>query len=511
MLEPVSCLLEMRKICKYFSGVRANHNINLEVRPGEVHALLGENGAGKTTLMNILYGLYAPTSGEIFRKGRKIEIKSPKDAIELGIGMVHQHFMLVPALSVVENVVLGTKSGRLGFLNLDGAAKALVSLAGQYNMKIDPWARVSRLTVGQQQRLEILKALYKGADLLILDEPTAVLTPREVEELFLMIRKLSGGNHTVIFISHKLNEILAVCDRVTVLRRGETVTTMDVKDTDRQGLARLMVGRDVSMTTEKKPCSPQKKVLEVRELVCFSGKGVRAINKVSFGLRGGEILGIAGVDGNGQRELVDAVTGLCRVESGQVLINGHDITNRPPREILEHKVAHIPEDRHKRGIVLSMSVRENMILMNYYREPVSKRTLLRRDVIDSLYESLLKKYQIKTSGSDEAVKNLSGGNQQKVVLARELSKAADLLIAVYPMRGLDVGAAEYIRGRLLEERDRGCAVLLFSTELEEIMSLSDRICVLYEGEIMGEIPASGAGIHEVGLMMAGVRRQPAAN
>jgi simple sugar transport system ATP-binding protein len=502
MTEPVSCLLEMRKICKYFSGVRANHNINLEVTPGEVHALLGENGAGKTTLMNILYGLYAPTSGEIFWKGRKIEIKKPKDAIDLGIGMVHQHFMLIPALSVVENVVLGTKSGRRGLLNLDGAAKALVSLAGQYNMKIDPWAKVSRLTVGQQQRLEILKALYKGADLLILDEPTAVLTPQEVEELFLMIKKLSGENHTVIFISHKLNEILAVCERVTVLRHGETVKTMDTGDTDRQGLARLMVGRDVSMSVEKPPCSPQKKVLEIRELCCLSGKGVRALNKVSFDLRGGEILGIAGVDGNGQRELVDAITGLCRVESGHVLINGHDITNRPPREILEYKVAHIPEDRHKRGIVLPMNVGENLILMNYYKEPVSKHKMLRRDVINSLQEKLLKKYQIKTPGSGEPIQNLSGGNQQKVVLARELSKSPDLLIAMYPMRGLDVGAAEYIRGRLLEERDRGCAVLLISTELEEIMSLSDRICVLYEGEIVGE-RAPGAGIHEIGLMMAG--------
>jgi simple sugar transport system ATP-binding protein len=506
MAESASFLLEMRDICKYFSGVRANHNINLEISPGEVHALLGENGAGKTTLMNILYGLYAPTSGEIFWKGRKIEIKSPKDAIDLGIGMVHQHFMLIPALSVIENVVLGTKNGKQGLLNLDEAAKNLVSLAGQYNMRIDPWARVSQLTVGQQQRLEILKALYKGADLLILDEPTAVLTPQEVEELFLMIKKLTGENHTVIFISHKLNEILAACGKVTVLRHGETIKTLDTKDTDRQGLARLMVGREVSMTSEKKPCSPKENILEIRELVCFSDKGVRAVNGVSFDLRGGEILGIAGVDGNGQRELVDAITGLCRVESGRILINGHDATNRPPREILEHRVAHIPEDRHKRGIVLPMNVRENLILMHYYKEPLSKHAILRQDAVNSLEEKLLQKYQIKTAGTGEPIKNLSGGNQQKVVLARELSKSPDLLIAMYPMRGLDVGASEYIRGRLLEERDRGCAVLLISTELEEIMSLSDRICVLYEGEIMGELPASGADIHEIGLMMAGAKR-----
>ncbi|MDR1862391.1 MAG: ABC transporter ATP-binding protein [Treponema sp.] len=509
MAETASCLLEMRNICKYFSGVRANHNINLEISRGEVHALLGENGAGKTTLMNILYGLYAPTSGEIFWKGQKIEIKSPKNAIDLGIGMVHQHFMLIPALSVVENVVLGTKNKRRGLLNLEGAAETLVSLAGQYNMRIDPWARVSQLTVGQQQRLEILKALYKGADLLILDEPTAVLTPQEVEELFLMIKKLTGENHTVIFISHKLNEIMAVCERVTVLSQGETVKTLDTKDTDRHGLARFMIGRDLSAAVEKKPLAPKNKILEVRELNCFNSKGVRAIKNVSFDLRGGEILGVAGVDGNGQRELVDALTGLCPIESGHILINGYDVTNRPPREILEYKVAHIPEDRHKRGIVLSMNVRENMILMNYYKEPVSKHKILRGDVIDSIYEGLLKKYQIKSPGGDEPIKNLSGGNQQKVVLARELSKSPDLLIAMYPMRGLDVGASEYIRGRLLEERDRGCAVLLISTELEEIISLSDRICVLYEGEIMGELPASGADIQRIGLMMAGAKKEAA--
>jgi simple sugar transport system ATP-binding protein len=419
--------------------------------------------------------------------------------------------MLIPALSVVENVVLGTKNKKRGLLDLGGAAEALVSLAGQYNMSIDPWARVSQLTVGQQQRLEILKALYKGADLLILDEPTAVLTPQEVEELFLMIKKLTGENHTVIFISHKLNEIMAVCERVTVLRQGETVKTLDAKDTDSRALARLMIGRDLSAAIEKKPLALKNKILEVRELNCFNSKGVRAIKNISFDLRGGEILGVAGVDGNGQRELVDAITGLCPIESGHILINGYDITNHPPREILEYKVAHIPEDRHKRGIVLPMTVKENMILMNYYKEPVSKRKILRGDVIDSIYEGLLKKYQIKSSGGDEPIKNLSGGNQQKVVLARELSKSPDLLVAMYPMRGLDVGASEYIRGRLLEERDRGCAVLLISTELEEIISLSDRICVLYEGEIMGELPASGADIHQIGLMMAGAKREFAVN
>jgi simple sugar transport system ATP-binding protein len=509
MTESVSPLLEMRNISKYFSGVRANHNINLEIRRGEVHALLGENGAGKTTLMNILYGLYTPESGEIFWKGQKIKIKSPKNAIDLGIGMVHQHFMLIPALSVVENLVLGTKRGRLGLLDLEKAAKTLVSLAGQYRMKIDPWARAAQLTLGQQQKLEILKILYKGADLLILDEPTGVLTPGETEELFLIIKKLTAAHHTVIFISHKLREIMAVSERVTVLRHGETVKTMDTRDTDPRRLALLMTGREVSMTIEKKPCAPGKKVLEIRDLVCSGGKGRKALNKISLDLRRGEILGIAGLDGSGQRELADALTGLCPVESGRVWINGYEAANRPPREILERRVAHIPEDRDKRGLVLSMNLRENMILMDYYREPLSRHQILRPGVIGSFQERLCAAYQIEPSRADEPVENLSGGSRQKVVLARELSKSPDLLIALYPMRGLDAGAAEYIRRRLLEERDRGAGVLFISAELEEIMSLSDRICVLCEGKIMGELPAAGAAIHEIGLMMTGAKRKSA--
>ncbi|MDR3145675.1 MAG: ABC transporter ATP-binding protein [Treponema sp.] len=498
-------LLEMRNICKYFTGVRANHQVNLRILRGEVHALLGENGAGKSTLMNILYGLYAPTLGEIFWKGRKVEIHSPKDAIELGIGMVHQHFMLIPALTVVENVILGTRSGKRGLLNPEGAAKKLIALADQYNMPIDPWAKVWQLTVGQLQRLEILKALYKGADLLILDEPTAVLTPREVDELFLMIRKLTRENHTVIFISHKLNEIMAVCDRVTVLRMGETGRTLRTGDTDKNELARLMIGREVFLNTEKKPAEPKETVLELRNLCCRNSRGLPGLRNLSLRVRAGEVLGIAGVDGNGQRELADSIAGLCPVESGEVFIKGRQMTNRAPREILEQRVAHIPEDRHKRGLVLSMDLRENIILMSYYREPLSRYGMLRRKRIDDLADRLLRGYQVKASGRDMLMKNLSGGNQQKVILARELSRVPSLLIAMYPLRGLDVGAAEYIRGRIIEERDRGCAVLFISAELEDILSLSDRIAVMYEGEIMGEIEGPGADIDRIGLMMAGTR------
>jgi simple sugar transport system ATP-binding protein len=508
MADPLSPLLETRNICKYFAGVRANHNINLEIRSGEVHALLGENGAGKTTLMNILYGLYTPASGEIFWKGRKIKIKRPKDAIDLGIGMVHQHFMLIPALSAVENLVLGTKNGRLGLLNLEKAAKTLASLAGQYRMKIDPWARAGQLTLGQRQKLEILKILYKGAELLILDEPTSVLTPGETEELFLTIKKLTAGNRAVIFISHKLNEIMAVSDRVTVLRRGETVHTVNTADTDRRRLARLMTGREVSMAVEKKPCSPGKKILEIRDLLCDNGKGAVALNKLSLDIRGGEIVGIAGVDGSGQRELADAITGLCPVRSGSVRIDGYEAANRPPGEILERRVAHIPEDRDKRGLVLSMNLGENMMLTGYNREPLSRHGILRPGALRSFQERLCAKYRIEGARADEPVERLSGGIRQKIVLARELSKSPDLLIALYPMRGLDAGAAGYIRRRLLEERDRGAAVLFISAELEEIMSLSDRICVLYEGELMGCVPAAGAAVHEIGLMMAGAKRNP---
>ncbi|WP_227764901.1 ABC transporter ATP-binding protein [Zhaonella formicivorans] len=502
----MSAFLQMKNIVKQFPGVRANDNVNFEVEAGEVHTLLGENGAGKSTLMSILYGLYQPTSGEIYLKGKRVEITSPKVAIELGIGMVHQHFMLIPALTVVENVILGMKSDKGAVLDLEGAAKKITALSRQYNMDIDPWAKVWQLSVGQQQRLEIIKALYRGADLLILDEPTAVLTPQEVEELFVMMRKLTQEGHTVIFISHKLDEIMTISQRVTVLRAGKSVATVNTKDTDKQELARLMVGRDVFLRFDKKPCCPGQPVLEMQGVECLNNKGLKALKQLSLTVCAGEVLGIAGVDGNGQSELVETITGLRKVTAGTVKVNGQDVTNKPPREILEHKVAHIPEDRHKRGLVMGMSIKENVMLMSYYKKPFANGLFLDWKYIENFAEELVEQYNVKTPGIEVLAKNLSGGNQQKVILGREISREPNLLIAMHPTRGLDIGATEYVHKRIIQERDRGCGVLLVSTELEEILSLSDRIAVMYGGEIMGIVDAKNANIEELGLMMAGTKQ-----
>jgi simple sugar transport system ATP-binding protein len=496
----------MRNICKSFTGVKANTDCNLQIEKGEVHALLGENGAGKSTLMNVLYGLYAPTSGEIFWKGQKVEIKSPKAAIELGIGMVHQHFMLIPALTVIENVVLGIHSGKRGVLDLKNAAEEFQKLAKKYNMEIDPWAEVGQLTVGQQQRLEILKALFRGADLLILDEPTAVLVPQEVDELFQIIRKLTSEGHTVIFISHKLNEVMTICDRVSVLRLGHSIATINAKDTNKEELARLMVGRDVSLNFKKKPANLGDLVLELKNVDCFNNKGLKAIKDMNLSIKAGEILGIAGVDGNGQSELVEAIVGLRKVTQGHILVNGNEVTNKSTREILEQKVGHIPEDRHKRGVVLPMTLTENIMMMNYYKEPFAKGLRLNWKRIISNAEKIIEQYQVKTPSLDELMKNLSGGNQQKIVLGREISREPNLLIAMHPVRGLDIGATQYVHERLMEQRDNGKAVLLISGELDELISLSDRIAVIYEGEIMGIVDAQNVAVQELGLMMTGAKK-----
>mgnify|MGYP000073381954 FL=1 len=503
----MSVLLQMQDITKQFPGVLANDKVNFEVEKGEVHTLLGENGAGKSTLMNILYGLYQPTSGTIKLRGQKVEITSPKVAIDLGIGMVHQHFMLIPALTVVENVILGIKPERGSVLDLEGAAEKIVALGKKYNMNIDPWAKVWQLSVGQQQRLEIIKALYRGADLLILDEPTAVLTPQEVEELFVIMRQLTSEGHTVIFISHKLNEVMTISNRVTVLRAGRSVATVNTKDTNKEELARLMVGRDVFLRMDKKPCIPKEPVLQMEEVECLNNKGLKALKKLSLEVRAGEVLAIAGVDGNGQSELVDTITGLRKVTGGRILLNGKDVTNKAPREILEEKVAHIPEDRHKRGLVMNFSIKENIMLMNYYKEPYSKGIILDWNYIEDHSEELVQQFNVKCPNIEVKVKNLSGGNQQKVILGREIDREPRLLIAMHPTRGLDIGAMEYVHKRIIEERDRGAAVLLVSTELEEVLSLSDRIAVLYEGEIMGIVENNeNVNIEELGLMMAGSKR-----
>ena len=499
-------LLEMRHVSKNFGCVAANTDVNLSVNAGEVHALLGENGAGKSTLMNILYGMYAQSEGEIYYKGKPVRIRDPKQAIELGIGMVHQHFMLVPALTVIENVVLGYEGNR-AVLDLNAAAKSFSEMARRYHMEIDPWAKVEQLSVGQQQRLEILKALYRDVELLILDEPTAVLTPQEVDSLFVMIRQLTAEGKTVIFISHKLAEIMTICDRCTVLRLGRVAAAgLPIGEiADKEQLAALMVGQSVDLVTKKEEAHPGEVVLDVQGLTCLNERRLEAVKNVSFTLHAGEILGIAGVDGNGQSELIRAITGLLKPECGKVLIMGEDCAGKGPKEVLKKGVAHIPEDRHKMGMIAKMNLRENLSLMSYDQEPFSTHGYLHWNKIDRYCGDLCERYNVKTPNTGEFAGNLSGGNQQKLVVGRELDRKPRLLIAVHPSRGLDIGATKYIQSRIVEERDRGAAVLLVSTELDEILEISDRILVMYEGEVMDIIAQKDATRSGLGLLMAGER------
>lgn len=499
------CLLEMKDIVKDFGALRANDHVNLKVEEGDIHALLGENGAGKSTLMNILYGLYHPTSGTILFRGKPVRLNSPHDAINLGIGMVHQHFMLVPALTVVENIILGMPR-RWGLVDLKTAAQEIQEVARSYGYDVDPFAKVWQLSVGEQQRVEIIKALYRGAKLLILDEPTAVLTPQEVRELFRVVRRLAEDKYTIIFISHKLNEVMELCNRVTVLRHGKVVGTVRTCDTTKEELARMMVGREVFFKLDKAPCRPGDVVLELDNVEALNEKGLKALKNLSLEVRKGEILGIAGVDGNGQSELAQVITGLRKPVAGRIRLKGRDVTGMGSRFIYEQKVAHIPEDRQAEGLVMDMTIKENLILRQYYQPPFAKGLFLKWPAIKENAVQLMKEYDVRAPHEDFLVKTLSGGNQQKVVLAREVSPQPDLIVAMHPTRGLDVGATEYVHRRLLAERDRGCAVLLISTELDEIMNLSDRIAVIYEGEIMGIVPAEKADREELGLMMAGSKR-----
>jgi ABC-type uncharacterized transport system ATPase subunit len=503
-------VLELRGITKQFPGVLANDHIDFDLKRGEVHALLGENGAGKSTLMSILYGLYTADSGEILMNGKPVEISSPNDAIELGIGMVHQHFMLIPVMTVTENIVLAQEPKHAGvLLDYDQAAERVREISTRFGLAVDPDAKIEKITVGQQQRVEILKALYRGAEILILDEPTAVLTPQEAKELFAIIDGLKEQGHSIVFISHKLNEVLEVADRISVLRRGQLVETIPREGATEAGLARSMVGREVLLRVEKKPAQPGEPLLTVDELRVLDDRGLEAVRRVSFDVRGGEIVGIAGVDGNGQSELIDALTGLRGTADGHITVGGTDITRATARQALDAGMGHIPEDRQRRGLVLEFNLAENLALHDYGKEPFSHLGFLNPGRWLRWAAGLLKEFDVRGGGPTTRGGSLSGGNQQKVVVAREVSRDPSVLIAAQPTRGLDVGAIEFVHRRLVEQRDEGKAVLLVSLELEEILSLADRILVLYEGKIAAEFPPDVTE-EEVGIAMLGGRQREAA-
>ena len=502
-------LLELRGITKRFPGVLANDNVDVDLRHGEVHALLGENGAGKSTLMNILYGLYTPDEGQILLEGKPVELGSTKGAIEAGIGMVHQHFMLIPVMTVAENIVLATEPRRRGvLLDYDTARKRVRELSERYGLAVDPDARIDRITVGQQQRVEILKALYRGAEILILDEPTAVLTPQEAQELFEIMRALKGQGKSIIFISHKLNEVLEIADRITTLRRGVVVDTIPAQGATEEGLARMMVGREVLLRVDKTPAQPAGQLLQVEGVTVIDDRGLEMVRDVSFEVRAGEIVGLAGVDGNGQSELIDAIAGLRHVKQGRISVEGAEITNASSKTALEAGVGHVPEDRHRRGLVLPFSLTENLALHGYRYAPNSRRGFLNLRAMGQRARRLLREFDVRGGTPLTPAASLSGGNQQKVVLAREIDGAPKVLIAAQPTRGLDVGAIEFVHRRLVEQRDAGRAVFLVSLELDEILSLSDRILVIYEGRIVGEFPPT-ASEEELGLAMTGGRKEAA--
>ena len=502
MSEP-DVVLELRGITKRFPGVVANDGVDFDLRRGEVHALLGENGAGKSTLMNILYGLYSPDEGEVLVRGEPVRISSPGDAIARGIGMVHQHFMLIPVMSVTENIVLAVEPRREAVLLDYGAARERVSeLAGSFGFAIDPDAKIQDITVGQQQRVEILKALYRKADILILDEPTAVLTPQEAVELFGILRSLQADGMSIIFISHKLNEVLDIADRVTVLRRGKKVETLPTAGATEEELARRMVGRDVVLRIDKGASQPGDALLAVEDLHVRDDRGLEKVRGVSFDVRGGEIVAIAGVDGNGQTELIDALTGLKRPEAGRILVDARDVTGASARKHFDLGVGHIPEDRQRRGLVLEFSLAENIGLHDYRKKPYSRLGWLYPKRLLERARRLIAEFDVRGGGPKTPGGALSGGNQQKVILAREIDRDPRVLVAAQPTRGLDVGAIEFVHRRLVEERDEGRAVLLVSLELEEVLSLADRILVIYEGEIVGEFPPS-ASEEELGVAMTG--------
>ncbi len=499
--------LEMRGITKRFPGVLANYRVDFDVHAGEVHALLGENGAGKSTLMKVLYGMNAPDEGEILINGQPVTITSPTDAIALGIGMIHQHFMLVESLTVAENVALGLPSSREPLTDLDVVTQRIHELAGLYGLKVDPNAYIWQLAVGQKQRVEILKALYRGADLLILDEPTAVLTPQEVDEFFATLRQMTREGHAVIFISHKLHEVLAICNRVTVLRDGKRVDSCDIHGCTRESLAQMMVGREVTLKPYRMELQPGDARLVLKDAQAHSDRGTPALRGVDLDVHAGEILGLAGVSGNGQRELAEVITGLRPLTGGQVFLDGQDVSALEPGGHTERGMAYIPEERMRDGMIQDFTVAENTVLRDHHRPPFSRWGVLFLRTIAQFADRLIQAFQVKTPSRDTPARSLSGGNIQKVVLARELSRQPRVLIAAQPTRGVDIGATEYIHAQLMEQRQEGAAILLISEDLDEVMALSDRIAVIYEGQIMGIVDGKTATPEQLGLWMAGVREE----
>ncbi len=504
-------VIEMREITKIFGEFVANDKINLELRKGEIHALLGENGAGKSTLMNMLAGLLEPTSGEIVVNGKSEKLDSPSKAASLGIGMVHQHFMLVEAFTVAENIILGSEVTNKGVLDLKKANADILELSERYGLAVDPTAKVEDISVGAQQRVEILKTLYRGADILIFDEPTAVLTPAEILELMDIMKALVKEGKSIILITHKLDEIRAVADRVTVIRRGKSIQTVSIEGATNKDLAEMMVGRSVSFVTEKEEAQPKEVVLQISDLVVNENRGVPAVKELSLDVRAGEIVGIAGIDGNGQSELIQAITGLRKVKSGSIKIKGQEVVGLSPRKITEMNVSHVPEDRHRDGLVLEMMLSENIALQTYYKEPLSKNGVLNYNQINSYASKLMEEFDVRAANEIVPASALSGGNQQKAIIAREVDRNPDLLIVSQPTRGLDVGAIEYIHKRLIGERDKGKAVLVVSFELDEILNLSDRIAVIHDGKIQGIVKPSETNKQELGILMAGGEIKEASN
>ena len=499
-----STVVEMKNITKKFGDFKANDSIDFTVRKGEVHALLGENGAGKSTLMNILYGLYQPTMGDIYVNDKKVNITDPNIAIANGIGMVHQHFMLVEPFTVTENIVLGMETlTKIGTLDMNKAIEDVKELSEKYGLHVDPNAKIEDITVGMQQRVEILKALYRGVEILILDEPTAVLTPQEIKELIQIMRNLTSEGKSIIIITHKLKEIKESADRCTIIRRGKWIDTVNVEEVNEDILASKMVGREVSFKVDKRDKKKGNVVLKIDNIIVKDNRGINAVDGLSLEVNAGEVLGIAGIDGNGQSELIEAITGLRKIEDGKVYMDNKDITNNTPKNIIESKISTIPEDRHKRGLVLDFTVAENMVLENYNKEPFATKGILNHSKIKEYAKKMIEKFDIRPTDEELKARSLSGGNQQKIIIAREVSNNPNLLIAAQPTRGLDVGAIEYVHKSLIAQRDENKAVLLVSLELDEVMNVSDRIAVIYEGKIVDIIDAKDANENTLGLMMAG--------